>query len=102
MKRLASWRPSTPNIAQNCWSYNGLSTVSASVGRWRSWLPLLLGLGRRRWRMADLNPTLVGKVAKLIPMLSSDCEGEVLATARGLVRTLQSAGLDLHDLAAAV
>jgi hypothetical protein len=40
------------------------------------------------------------KLAKLIPLLSSDKDGEVLATARAIDRTLRGAGLDLHALAA--
>ncbi len=42
-----------------------------------------------------------GKISKLIKLLSSDKPGEVVAAASALKRTLGSAGLDLHDLAAA-
>jgi hypothetical protein len=38
------------------------------------------------------------RLARLIPRLGSDHDGEVVATARAIVRTLTSAGLDLHDL----
>lgn len=38
------------------------------------------------------------KLARLIPRLASDHDGEVVATARAIVRTLTAAGLDLHDL----
>jgi hypothetical protein len=44
----------------------------------------------------------VPKIAKLIPLLASDHDGEVVATARAIDRTLKSAGLDLHDLAQAM
>ncbi len=40
------------------------------------------------------------KIAKLIPRLASDHDGEVIATVRAIRRTLESAGLDLHALAA--
>lgn len=40
------------------------------------------------------------KIAKLIPRLASDHDGEVVATVRAIRRTLESAGLDLHTLAA--
>jgi hypothetical protein len=45
----------------------------------------------------DLRPRL----ARLIPLLASPVSGEVLAAASALERTLASAGLTLHDLAAA-
>ena len=41
----------------------------------------------------------VERLAKLIPMLSSDKQGEVLATVAAIGRTLQNAGCDWHDLA---
>ncbi len=40
------------------------------------------------------------KIRKLLPLLGSDKDGEVLGAARAIHRTLQSAGSDLHDLAA--
>ena len=40
------------------------------------------------------------KVAKLLPMLSSDNDGEALSAARAIGRTLQSAGLSWQDLSA--
>lgn len=40
------------------------------------------------------------KIAKLIPRLASDHDGEVVATVRAIRRTLEGAGLDLHALAA--
>jgi hypothetical protein len=39
------------------------------------------------------------KIASLIPLLSSDKDGEVLATVEAIKRTLKSGGCDLHDLA---
>jgi hypothetical protein len=43
--------------------------------------------------------TIAPTVGKLIRMLGSDREGEVIASAHALRRVLQGAGLDLHDLA---
>ena len=40
------------------------------------------------------------RLAKLVPMLASDKDGEVLATAAAIRRTLATAGADLHDLVA--
>jgi hypothetical protein len=51
--------------------------------------------------MTALAP-IAPKIAKLIPLLSSDKDGEVLAATRAIERTLKSAGLDLHALAAAI
>ena len=42
------------------------------------------------------------RLSKLLPLLGSDKDGEVVATARAIGRTLQGAGLDFHALAAAV
>jgi hypothetical protein len=47
-----------------------------------------------------LMATLNEKIARLIPLLSSDKDGEVVATARAIERTLKARGCDLHDLAA--
>jgi hypothetical protein len=56
--------------------------------------------------MAERADTLLGtvapKLAKLLPLLGSDRDGEVLGAARAVKRTLASAGCDLHDLAASV
>ena len=41
------------------------------------------------------------QVSKLIPRLASDHDGEVVATARAIDRTLKAAGADWHDVAAA-
>jgi hypothetical protein len=48
----------------------------------------------------DLSPTVSERLARLLPRLASDADGEVVATARALCRTLDRAGLDLNDLAA--
>ena len=42
------------------------------------------------------------RLSKLLPLLGSDKDGEVVATARAIGRTLSSAGLDFHALAAVV
>jgi hypothetical protein len=42
--------------------------------------------------------TLRPKVGKLIRLLASDQDGEVVASARALHRTLRNAGLDFNDL----
>lgn len=39
------------------------------------------------------------RLAKLIPRLATDHDGEVVATVRAIQRTLKAAGMDLHDLA---
>jgi hypothetical protein len=40
-----------------------------------------------------------GKISKLIKMLSSSSDGEVVAAARAILRTLQAEGTDIHELA---
>jgi hypothetical protein len=47
--------------------------------------------------IADQN--IARKVASLIRRLSSQSDGEIVATARALMRTLESAGTDIHALA---
>jgi hypothetical protein len=51
--------------------------------------------------MNALTP-IAGKLAKLLRMLSSNREPEVLAAAQALCWTLQSAGADIHALATIV
>ncbi len=46
--------------------------------------------------------TIAPKLTKLIPLLDSDKDGEVVATARAIGRALKQAGADFHDLAAAL
>jgi hypothetical protein len=48
--------------------------------------------------VTDLAP-IAGKVANLIRRLASDKDGEVVAVARALIRTLNSFGADIHDVA---
>ena len=50
--------------------------------------------------MTDLSPDTGSKLGRLIPRLASDSPGEVNATVQAIRRTLDRAGLDLHDLAA--
>lgn len=42
------------------------------------------------------------KLAKLIPLLGTDRDGELVATVRAIGRTLEAANLTFHDLADAV
>jgi hypothetical protein len=51
--------------------------------------------------VTDLVP-IAGKLANLIRRLSSNSDGEVVATAHALIRTLQGIGADIHDVAACV
>ena len=46
--------------------------------------------------------TIGPRLAKLLPLLSSDQPGEVVATARAIGQTLRRGGMDWHDLAALV
>jgi hypothetical protein len=51
--------------------------------------------------MSDM--TLIApKLSKLIPMLATDHDGEVVATVRAISRTLKGAGLDFHNLVEAL
>lgn len=52
--------------------------------------------------MTDLAPSLAAKISPLIARLASDSEPEVLACVRALRRILESRGLDINDLAAAL
>ena len=49
---------------------------------------------------ATLSPDLVDRVVKIIVMLSSPNEGDLVAAGRALQRTLASTGADIHALAA--
>ena len=51
--------------------------------------------------MTDLT-VIAPKLANLIRRLSSDQDGEVVATTHALIRTLKGIGADLHDVAACV
>ena len=48
---------------------------------------------------APLSLDLTARVAKLLPRLGTDQQGEVAAVAAAITRTLKAAGHDLHDLA---
>lgn len=50
--------------------------------------------------MADLSPDISARLGWLLPRLATDAPGEVVATVAAIRRTLDRAGLDLHDLAA--
>ena len=45
---------------------------------------------------------IIPKIAKLLPLLASDQDGEVVATARAIGRTLAAGGSDFHALATAI
>jgi hypothetical protein len=47
-----------------------------------------------------LSGSLTAQIAKMLPRLASDFDGEVVATVRAVERTLKSAGKDWHDLSA--
>lgn len=51
--------------------------------------------------MSDL-AVVAPKLSKLIPMLATDHDGEVVATVRAIGRTLKGAGLDFHNLVEAL
>ena len=52
--------------------------------------------------MASLPPKILPRLGQLIRMLASDQDGEALAAARALGRTLKADGATFHDLAEAV
>ena len=49
--------------------------------------------------MTDALAPIVNKLATFIRLLSSDKEGEVIAAAHAIKRTLKAAGADIHTLA---
>jgi hypothetical protein len=49
-----------------------------------------------------MTPKLSDRLSKLLPLLASDKEGEVLATVRAIRAALLGEGLDLHDLATSI
>jgi hypothetical protein len=49
-----------------------------------------------------LTPEICGRIGKLIRLLGSDKDGEVIAAVAALRRTLDAAGTDLHGLAAMI
>jgi hypothetical protein len=50
--------------------------------------------------MSALPAVLIPTLGKLIPLLASNHDGEVVATVRAIGRALKSGGCDWHDLAA--
>ena len=52
--------------------------------------------------MTTLPAAVTGTLGRLIPLLASDHDGEVIAAARAIRRTLEAQRLDLHDLAMAI
>ena len=52
--------------------------------------------------MSALPPPIADRLSKIIGRLASDHDGEIIAAAGAIRRTLQSAGHDLNDLAAHV
>lgn len=61
-----------------------------------------LHLHRPQGNAVTLTAECAAKVAKMIPRLASDHDGEVVATVKAIVRVLESSGATLHDLAAAI
>jgi hypothetical protein len=51
--------------------------------------------------MSDL-AIITPKLSKLIPMLATEHDGEVVATVRAINRTLKAAGMDFHALVEAL
>jgi hypothetical protein len=49
--------------------------------------------------LAMIDPGTEQKLEKLLKLLTSDKDGEVVAAARAIKRTLNSAGTDIHELA---
>jgi hypothetical protein len=49
--------------------------------------------------MTNVLAPVADRLGKLLRLLSSDRDGEVIGAARAIVRTLGSAGLDVHALA---
>jgi hypothetical protein len=49
-----------------------------------------------------LASSTITKLSKLFPRLASDHDGEVIATVRAIMRTLESSGSSLHDLGPAL
>lgn len=52
--------------------------------------------------MVDISPAVAARLGRFIRLLSSNRDGEVVAAARALIRTLHSVGADIHALAAHV
>lgn len=52
--------------------------------------------------MSTAFASVAPKIAKLLPRLASNHDGEVIATVRAIRRTLEGAGTDLHELASVI
>ena len=52
--------------------------------------------------MSSLPASIAGRLGLLIPRLCSSHDGEVVATARAIERTLKASGCDFHDLAQSI
>ena len=52
--------------------------------------------------MAELDRNTIKRLSKLLPMLTSDQPGEVIATVAAILRTLNGASASVHDLVAAL
>ncbi|NTI85643.1 hypothetical protein G6L87_01040 [Agrobacterium rhizogenes] len=52
--------------------------------------------------MAELDRNTIKRLRKLLPMLTSDQPGEVIATVAAILRTLNNTGASVHDLVAAL
>jgi hypothetical protein len=52
--------------------------------------------------MKQASPQLGRKLLKLLPLLASDKDGEIIAAARAIVRALASEKFDIHDLASSM
>jgi hypothetical protein len=48
--------------------------------------------------MGQLTPAVTDRLKKLVAMLSSDKDAEVVSAARAIVRTLSQNGSDIHEL----
>jgi hypothetical protein len=53
-------------------------------------------------KTAALSPDVAAKIGKMIRLLASDIDGEVLSAVAALQRALAGAGADLHELAAMI
>jgi hypothetical protein len=51
---------------------------------------------------AMIDPGVEERLGKLVKLLASDKDGEVIAAARAIARTLNNAGADFHELAARI
>lgn len=52
--------------------------------------------------MAEMDRNTIKRLRKLLPMLTSDQPGEVLATVAAILRALSGKGASIHDLVAAL